>query len=105
MRLLLDEGTPWRLRHLLQGHDVSTTQYMGWASKDNGELLVLARDEFDALVTLDRGIPYQQHITKEDVGIIVVYGTTNRITDLEPLIPRVLEALRDLKRGQIVRVG
>ena len=94
MRLLLDEGTPWRLRHLLQGHDVATTQYMGWDGKDNGELLALARDEFDALVTLDRGIQYQQHMTEEDVGVIAVYGTTNRIRDLEPLIPQVLEALR-----------
>ena len=104
MRLLLDEGTPWRLRRLLRGHDVATTQYMGWDGKDNGELLALARDEFDALVTLDRGIQYQQHITEEDVSVIVVHGTTNHVRDLEPLVPKVLEALRDLKRGQVVLI-
>ena len=84
--------------------DNSIHDSLRWDGKDNGELLALARDEFDALVTLDRGIQYQQHLTEEDVGVIAVYGTTNRIRDLEPLIPQVLEALRDLKRGQVVRI-
>ena len=60
MRLLLDESVPMQLRSLLVGHDVSTVRYMGWSSKSNGELLALARDEFDAFITLDRNLEHQQ---------------------------------------------
>ena len=78
---------------------------MGWDGKSNGELLSLARDEFDVLVTLDQSIPYQQHITEGDVSIIVLAAATNSTRDLEALAPRVLEALRDLKRGQVVHIS
>ena len=60
MRLLLDESVPMQLQSLFVGHDVSTARHMGWISKSNGELLVLAQDEFDAFVTLDRNLEYQQ---------------------------------------------
>ena len=82
-----------------------TARYMGWDGKSNGELLSLARDEFDVLVTLDQSIPYQQHITERDVSIIVLAAATNSTRDLEALAPRVLEALRDLKHGQVVHIS
>ena len=63
MRLLLDEDIPYPLRHYFPEHDVRTVQYMGWDGKSNGELLALARDEFDALITLDQRIPHQHNIT------------------------------------------
>ena len=105
MKLLLDESVPWDLRTLLPGHDVWTARYIGWDGKSNGELMALARDEFDVMITLDQSIPYQLHITEEDVSIIVLAAATNRTSDLEPLAPRVLEALRDLKRGQVVHIS
>ena len=105
MKLLLDESVPWDLRTLLPGHEVWTARYMGWDGKSNGALLSLARDEFDVLVTLDQSIPYQQHITERDVSIIVLAAATNSTRDLEALAPRVLEALRDLKRGQVVHIS
>ena len=105
MRLLLDESVPVQLRFLLIGHDVQTTRYRGWESKGNGELLALARDDFDALVTNDQGIPYQQNLTGQDVAVIVLAARSNRIEDLQPLVPQVLEALRDLGRGRVVRIA
>ena len=104
MRLLLDESIPVQLRLLLSGHHVQTTRYRGWESKGNGELLELARDEFDALVTADQGIPNQQNLTGQDVAVVVLAAKSNGIEDLGPLVPQVLEALRDLERGQVVRI-
>lgn len=104
MRLLLDESVPVQLRFLLSGHDVQTTRYRGWDGKGNGELLVLARDEFDALVTADQAIPDQQSLTSRDVAVIVLAARSNGIEDLRPLVPQVLEVLRDLERGRVVRV-
>ena len=104
MRLLFDEGTPWPLRHYLQAHEVWTTQYRGWAGKGNGELLALARDEFDVLITVDQSIPYQQNITEGDVAVVVLEAVTNDIEDLRPLVPELLDRLHILKRGEVVRI-
>ena len=54
MRVLLDESIPRGVRSLLPGHSVSTVQECGWTSKDDGELLGLASDEFDVIVTADQ---------------------------------------------------
>ncbi len=105
MRLLLDESVPMQLRSLFVDHDVSTVRHMGWSSKSNGELLALVRDEFDAFITLDRNLEYQQNITERDIPIIVLIARRNRIDYLEPLVPRVLEALQNLQRGQVVHIG
>ena len=105
MRLLLDESVPMQLRSLFVGHDVSTVRYMGWSGKSNGELLALARDEFDAFITLDRNLEHQQNITGSDIPIIVLIARRSRIDYLEPLVPQVLESLQTLKRGQVVHIG
>lgn len=105
MRLLLDESVTWDLRPLLMGeHEVATVRYMGWDGKRNGELLTLARNEFDVLITTDQNIPYQQHIAKADVAIVVLAAKTNGIDDLKPLVPDLLKSLDVLKRGEIVRI-
>ena len=62
MLILLDENMPHRLRRMLNTtHDVRTTAYQGWAGLTNG-LQLKAADEagFDAIVTADQGIRYQQ---------------------------------------------
>ena len=104
MRLLLDESVPEDLRFSFSGHDVQTAGYRGWKGKDNGELLMLARDAFDALVTADQGIPDQQNLIDLDVAVIVLAARSNGIEDLRPLVPQVLEALPSLERGRVVRI-
>lgn len=105
MRLLLDESLPEQLRHLLDEHHVETTGYRGWKSKGNGELLALARDTFDALVTMDGSIPNQQNLTDRDVAVIVLVATSNSLEDLRPLVPELLETLRGIGRGQVAHVN
>ena len=60
MHLLLDESVPHRLKRSLPGHAVRTVVEMGWGGIKNGELLARAADEFDALVTVDKTLQYQQ---------------------------------------------
>ena len=69
MRLLLDEQVPRRLKRSFAGHNVQTVRDMGWNGKSNGELLELARDEFDAFITLDRILEYQLAKISVDVGL------------------------------------
>ena len=78
---------------------------MGWSSKSNGELLALARDEFDILITVDHGIPNQQYITDADVAVMVLYAPSNDVEDLMPFVPQILERVATAKRGEVIHVG
>ncbi|MCY3724225.1 hypothetical protein F4X88_12095 [Candidatus Poribacteria bacterium] len=78
--------------------------YRGWQGKENGELLRIAANEFDAFITMDRGIPHQQNLGEINIGIILLEAKSNRFEDLAPLISEVNAVLKTLKNGQIVHV-
>ena len=96
---------PWEMRRLFPGHEVYTVHYMGWDGKVNGELLALARGEFDVLITMDRSIPPQQNLSENDVAIILVRARTNKIQDLMPLIPEIQDRLYAVRRGEVHHVN
>ena len=56
MRVLLDECLPRKLKSDLAGHEARTVPEMGWASKENGDLLELAAGHFDVFLTVDRNL-------------------------------------------------
>ena len=105
MRVLLDECLPRRLKRELVGHEVSTAPEMGWASKKNGQLLSLAQVDFDIFLTSDRNLSHQQNLSTFDIAVVVLVAPSNRIDDLRPLVPRVLEVLPTAKRGAVTIVG
>ena len=109
MRVLLDECLPRNLKREVQGHEVTTVPEMGWAGKKNGELLRLAASRFDAFVTIDQGIPFQQNLAAltqgTTLGVVTLAAPSNRLEALRPLLPRLHEALRTLQPGQIIRVS
>lgn len=106
MKLLLDENLPHRLRPLIVGHDCETVTYRGWNSKKNGELLQLAADAgFDALVTKDGNLTYQQDVKNLPLAVVVLVSLSNDIDDLRPLVPRLLDALKSLKAKQVTFVS
>jgi hypothetical protein len=73
MRLLLDECVPRKIKFLFAagGHECETVREAGFDGKANGELLALAEPLFDALITIDRNIRYQQNLTHRDIAILV----------------------------------
>ncbi|MBS0195502.1 MAG: hypothetical protein JSR77_01965 [Planctomycetes bacterium] len=70
-----------------------TARSMGWEDKDNGELLKAAAAGFDVLLTLDRGIPFQQHASSLPIAIIVMLAFNNRPETIAPFAPAVLKLL------------
>ena len=106
MRLLLDECVPRTFKRDLAGHQASTVVEMGWSSKRNGELLDLVRAEgFDAFLTVDQNLSFQQNLQAAGVAVVLVIARTNRLKELRPLVPAILRALSGLKRGGFVQVG
>ena len=104
MRVLLDECVPRKLRHELPGHDVRTVTEIGWSGIKNGPLLRRAALEFDVFLTVDQGVEYQQNSFGIDLAVVVMGAKTNDIDDLRPLIPRVLEVLRSVSPGDVVKI-
>jgi hypothetical protein len=104
MRVLLDECLPRKLKNDLPRHDARTVPEMGWAGKKNGELLQLATQQFDVFLTINRNLDYQQNITLVRIGIIALVARSNRLNDLQPLMPKVLAILPRVQPGQIISV-
>lgn len=106
MRVLLDENLPHQLRPLFADSiEVITVGYRGWNGKENGELLRMAAAEFDAFVTTDRGILYEQNLKEIDLGIVLLEANRNHYEALALLIPHVNTVLKTLQKGQVVRVS
>ena len=105
MKVLLDECVDWRLSRDIVGHDVKTTRQMGWTSIKNGELLNLAAEHFDVFVTVDRNLSFQQHVVSFSVAVVVLSAHTNRLADLRPLVPQLLDAITSTQSGAVKVVG
>ena len=100
MRLRLDECVDRRLRDIL-GHDVSTVVGLGWAGTRNGALLSRARGQCDVFVTVDRNLAFQQAIDSLPFAVVVLRAKSNRLSDLRPLVPFLLNALSTLLPGEV----
>jgi predicted nuclease of predicted toxin-antitoxin system len=105
VRVLLDEQLPVDLASALQGHSVDTVTRRGWAGITNGDLLRRMCGEYDALITMDRGIEFQQNLSGLPFGVLLLRASSNRVADLQPLVPGILDALLTLAPGQLLRVG
>jgi predicted nuclease of predicted toxin-antitoxin system len=107
MKVLIDECAPRALKHTLaaHGHECLTVQEAGWSGKVNGELLKLAEAEFDAFVTVDTNLRYQQNLAGRKIAIVILRARSNRLTDLSPNFPACVMALQSIKAGEIVYLG
>ena len=97
MRLLLDESLPKKLKARLAPHEVRTVPEMGWASMSNGELLRLAEQQFDVFLTADQKLPNEQNLPAFRIAVVVLAAVSNRLRDIERLVPKALEALAELR--------
>ncbi len=105
MKVFLDECVDWRLARDIVGHEVKTARQMGWTAIENGELLMLASEQFDVFVTVDRNLSFQQNLVSFPVAVVVVRAKSNRLADLRPLIPEVLAAIEYGRPGTVKFVG
>lgn len=80
---------------------VRTVPQEGWSGKKNGELLALmSAATFEVLLTVDQGISHQQNLQ----AVVVMFGPSNQLADLIPLVPKVLTALGTVRPGDVIEV-
>ena len=88
MRVLLDECVPRKIRSELPSHNVQTVA-----------------SEFDVLLTVDQGIPYQQNIGGLSLALVIIKAPSNDIDDLRPKMSEALQVLETIQPGQVVQVA
>jgi predicted nuclease of predicted toxin-antitoxin system len=105
MRLLLDESVPARLYKALPSHHVSTAVREGWSGVKNGKLLALAAASFDAFITVDKNLPYQQNLETLPIALVVLDCHSNELHALLPMMPALEGALATLQPRAYVLVA
>ena len=103
-RILLDENLPRKLRRELSGFDVRTVQEEGWTSFSNGRLLSLAQQSFDALLTADRRLEFQQNLPQFEIGVVVIITRDLRFRTIRTAVAPIREALMAVSNGQVIRI-
>ena len=89
MRILLDENTPRGVRRILASHDARTASEMGWARLSNSDLLDAAEQAgFQALVTCDQNIVFQQNLMGRNIAVVVLSTNTWPLIRAQPQIVR-----------------
>lgn len=105
MRLLIDECIDERLRHEFPVHECQTARYAQLAGLKNGRLLLAAETAgFDVIVTVDQSIPWQQNLADCNIALLIFCAPTNRLSDLQRLVPAALAALNVIQPGHVVRI-
>lgn len=106
MRVLIDNCLPTGLRHHLVGHEVETVAYRDWGELTNGDLVAAAIDAgFDVIVSIDQGSDFGHAVRHQPIAAVLLPGSQgNRLPDVVPLVPRILEALGRAEPGDITRV-
>ena len=95
MKLLLDESIPRQLgSRFPDSFETRTVQRMGWAGRGNGALLRLAHaNGFDAFITADQGIEHQQNPDRLPLPVLILIAHRTRITELDLIMPQVIDLL------------
>lgn len=74
---------------------------MNWNGKKNGALLkLMIENEFNALITFDKNLQFQQNFAKYTLPIIVLNAKDNTYLTLKEFVPEILLDLKgNLKPG------
>jgi hypothetical protein len=86
----------------MPGFQVFTVPQRGWSRTKNGALLRLAESAgFEAFLTADQSLQYQQNLAKSKLRIIVFDAPSNRMEHIGPLMPQAIAALREMSSGEL----
>ncbi len=102
MRILLDESAPRLIKTRLPQFTIRTVQEMGWTGMKNGELLAVAEGQFDAFITADKKLRYQQNLTGRRLAVLVL--PSNQVPVVAALLPAIEQALTAIQPGTFVDI-
>ncbi len=78
---------------------------MGSNGVSNGELLrIAAANGFDAVISNDRGLEYQQNQDALPLSVVVLLAKDNNLRTIESMVPSLIGALNHLKPRTFVKI-
>ena len=77
---------------------------MGWPEECT-LLLRAAAEQFDAFITVDQNLQYQQNLARLPIAVVVLAAPSNELHVLVPLMPQLEDALLKLQPRSLVRIG
>lgn len=105
MKIVLDEMMPRQFAASLGDHEVDHVVSLGWSHIVNGKLLSLCQNAgFEAFITKDSGLPFQQNLKGRTIAIIVLKTKTQNFDELIALAPQILSLVATLKPGSVTQV-
>jgi predicted nuclease of predicted toxin-antitoxin system len=104
-RLLLDECVDWRLkRYFSPEYEVRAVHEMGWQGVRNSELLQLASQAFDVLITVDKRLPEQHDLSRYALSVVVIRAPNNRLATLSQAVPLIEAKVETLQVGEALYI-
>ena len=106
MKILLDENLPAKLRFRFGSqHTVYTVRELGWNGQEDGPLLqLLEQEKFDALVTLDKSMRYQQELARYPIVVFLLSAANSKHQTLQPLVEKPINLEWPEPNGQVVEI-
>lgn len=77
---------------------------MGWGGARNGDLLLRASREFDALITVDKNMAHQQNLSRLPLAVVLLDAQSIELGALLTLVPALEAALAVLAPRAFVRI-
>lgn len=108
MKVLLDENIDVRFRFAFDGsgHEVFTTEYMGWKGVKNGALLrLMAEQGFDVLIAVAKSLPYQQNQQNVPTKVVILDVRRNVLPSLQRFVPELLRLFSEPLRRDVITLS
>ena len=102
MKIIFDHCVPRPLRQLLPGHEIQTARESGWDKLENGDLILAAEKQFDAMITSDKNLKYQQNLSGRKLAIVIL--PTNFMPVVLQLAPKIATALAGIRPGDFIEI-
>jgi hypothetical protein len=102
MRILPDECVPWPMHKLLSGHECRTARQQRCGGIKNGQLLELAKDDFDLFITSDQSLRYQQNLAGRSIAILEL--STNKLRRIAAATALIQNAVVAIQPGELRRL-
>ena len=103
MKILLDENLHEGLAAEFAAHEAVHVNAIGWQGLKNGALFARTEAEgFEAFVTADKNMPYQQNMKARPFVLIVRYIHPNILASQSACVPLINAALADAEPGSVI---
>jgi len=107
MKILLDENLPNKLKfYFSDEHQIFPVREKSWNGSKNGEFLgLMSLDGFNAFITIDKNLQYQQNIRRYPVKNFILDATNNKLETLAPFAEKLKAALDSTDDNQIIIIS